>query len=368
MQARQNGKPVVLEFYTTWCGPCKRFARETLPSPEVRKALTGVNFVRYDAERPPGEAAATRYGVSSYPSILLLDGSGALCAVAGDWTVKPFVALLNQAAALTGSKEAVRASLATQPDNPEALLSAARWHVAHRDLADVPSFYERAANGTKDPATAAQIRWEAAKLGRFLEARRRLVVDAAEQVRRSPGTRSAGRALRLAVLSGELSPPQAAELLALHVAALPAMPAEKPTGADKPVEDDNAPAPILKEAAETALAAQASAQALEILRRIVAAAPKTAGTHELLVQAHHDLHDSPAAQAQLELALADSKSWRQRQQLRALQRALRAGEPILVKEVRYTRLLVSRYLEGLEGSKWIDGVDSRSQLLMSGER
>jgi thiol-disulfide isomerase/thioredoxin len=145
MTARQQHKPVVLEFYTKWCYGCRLFERKTLPDPQVRKELGRVLFARYDAEHGAGEAAAQRYRISSYPSILVVDGSGALCQrgsvdAAG---VSGFLALLRHAEEATRSREGVQQLVDAHRDDPQVLLQAAHWHLAHHLLPDAVSYTSR---------------------------------------------------------------------------------------------------------------------------------------------------------------------------------------------------------------------------------
>jgi len=74
--SRQAHKPLVVEIYTTWCGPCKTFEAKVLPDPRVQEALSNVVFVRYDAERGRGRDAAQRCSVRAYPTFLGIDKAG----------------------------------------------------------------------------------------------------------------------------------------------------------------------------------------------------------------------------------------------------------------------------------------------------
>src|SRR5262252_8909542 len=70
------GRPLILEFWTTWCKPCKLFEKQILEHPSVVEALRGVELVRYDAESGPGIAAAARYHVNAFPSVIVVDSDG----------------------------------------------------------------------------------------------------------------------------------------------------------------------------------------------------------------------------------------------------------------------------------------------------
>ena len=75
-EAATQGKTLVVEIGTAWCGPCKRFAAKILPGAAVADAREEVVFVRYDAEKGNGVEAGARLAVDSYPTFLVLDGKG----------------------------------------------------------------------------------------------------------------------------------------------------------------------------------------------------------------------------------------------------------------------------------------------------
>ena len=99
-QAREQGKKVFLDVYTTWCGPCIVMQETVFPLPEVGDYFNA-RFVNYklDAEDESieGPEIAARYGVKGYPTYLILDNEGeeigrATSGMSGD----QFIALFSQ--------------------------------------------------------------------------------------------------------------------------------------------------------------------------------------------------------------------------------------------------------------------------------
>lgn len=76
-EAKRRNKPVFVDFYTTWCPPCRRMAREAFPNPAVG-AKFNARFINYqlDAEAGEGIDIARRYAVGSYPTALYLTPAG----------------------------------------------------------------------------------------------------------------------------------------------------------------------------------------------------------------------------------------------------------------------------------------------------
>ena len=43
--AAKENKMVFIDFYTTWCGPCKRMSKEVFPQQEVGECRKGFSYV-----------------------------------------------------------------------------------------------------------------------------------------------------------------------------------------------------------------------------------------------------------------------------------------------------------------------------------
>ena len=57
----------VVDFYATWCGPCKMFG----PIFEEVSNENGINFVKLDVDK--NSDIARRYGVMTIPTIILFE-------------------------------------------------------------------------------------------------------------------------------------------------------------------------------------------------------------------------------------------------------------------------------------------------------
>ncbi len=75
--AQKEKKLVFVDFYTTWCGPCKKMSSEVFTQRQVGEYFnrTFVNL-KVDAEKGEGVELAKRYQVKAYPTFVVLKPDG----------------------------------------------------------------------------------------------------------------------------------------------------------------------------------------------------------------------------------------------------------------------------------------------------
>jgi thiol-disulfide isomerase/thioredoxin len=76
-KAAAQDKPIFVDAYTTWCGPCKWMAKNTFTDEKVGAFFTE-NYLAYkmDMEKGEGPAFAKKHQVNAYPTLLYFGADG----------------------------------------------------------------------------------------------------------------------------------------------------------------------------------------------------------------------------------------------------------------------------------------------------
>ncbi len=73
-ESKKLKKPIILDFWATWCIPCRKMENETFADPDFASYINK-NFLVYkvNIDTFDGMDIADRYNIDAYPTLILLD-------------------------------------------------------------------------------------------------------------------------------------------------------------------------------------------------------------------------------------------------------------------------------------------------------
>ena len=137
--AKKENKMIMVDAFTTWCGPCKWMAKNIFPNDTVA-AVYNKNFINAEIDMEKGEGLdiAKKYQVSCYPTYLFIDQNGQLLhRQSGSMEAKDFIELgqsaMNPAKQFTSVKRKYDSGAATNDEMADYVLMRGRSCLSVKD-------------------------------------------------------------------------------------------------------------------------------------------------------------------------------------------------------------------------------------------
>jgi thioredoxin-related protein len=124
-QAKSSKKLVMADFYTDWCGWCKKLDKDTYTNAQVIQLTGQFVPVKVNAEKE-GVAVAKKYGVNGYPTILFITPEGDVAGkIGGYMPPEPFAGELKNISTSYKEFPVLEARYKANPNDSEAAVKLA---------------------------------------------------------------------------------------------------------------------------------------------------------------------------------------------------------------------------------------------------
>ncbi|MFO7951098.1 MAG: thioredoxin family protein [Candidatus Fermentibacteraceae bacterium] len=74
--AEETGRPLLIDLYADWCGPCHTLEEEYFPHEAVQPVLSSFVLLRVNVDVEPGQSMARDYGANAIPTVVIAEADG----------------------------------------------------------------------------------------------------------------------------------------------------------------------------------------------------------------------------------------------------------------------------------------------------
>ena len=75
-EAAASGKPLLIDMYADWCGPCVTLGEQYFTSEEMYPVLSNFVLLRLDVDNPAVAPYAQQYNVTAIPCVVIAEADG----------------------------------------------------------------------------------------------------------------------------------------------------------------------------------------------------------------------------------------------------------------------------------------------------
>jgi len=75
-EAAESGRPLLIDMYADWCGPCRTLGEQYFTSEDMKPVLSNFVLLRIDVDNPAMATHAQRYSVSAIPCVVIAEADG----------------------------------------------------------------------------------------------------------------------------------------------------------------------------------------------------------------------------------------------------------------------------------------------------